>query len=68
MKQFARVQRGNAVIPALFDNGTLLDLRPLVSDVTPDTIASHALSLADFTARVGSGVCNRLRPPDYTVS
>ena len=44
MQQFARVQQGNAVIPSLLNNGELLDLRPLVSDITPETIASGLLS------------------------
>jgi 2-keto-4-pentenoate hydratase/2-oxohepta-3-ene-1,7-dioic acid hydratase in catechol pathway len=44
MQQFARVQQGNTVIPALVNNGELLDLRPLVSDITPETIASGVLS------------------------
>ena len=44
MQQFARVRQGNAVIPALINNGSLLDLRPLISDITPETIASGAMS------------------------
>lgn len=44
MKQFARVQQGNAVIPALVGDNSLLDLRPLISDITPDTIASGVLT------------------------
>jgi 2,4-didehydro-3-deoxy-L-rhamnonate hydrolase len=44
MQQFARVQQGNVVIPALINNGELLDLRPRVSDITPETIASGVLS------------------------
>lgn len=32
------------MIPALVNNGGLLDLRPLVSDITPETIARGVLS------------------------
>jgi 2-keto-4-pentenoate hydratase/2-oxohepta-3-ene-1,7-dioic acid hydratase in catechol pathway len=35
MKQFARVQQGNAVIPALVGDSSLLDLRPLVRGPNP---------------------------------
>jgi 2,4-didehydro-3-deoxy-L-rhamnonate hydrolase len=44
MQQFARVQQGNAVIPALVSDSGLLDLRSLVSDITPETIASVVLT------------------------
>ncbi len=44
MQQFARVQRGTTVIPALVSAAGLLDLRPLVSDISPDTIASGVLA------------------------
>lgn len=44
MQQFARVQQGNSVIPALVSVGGLLDLRPLISDITPDTIGSGVLA------------------------
>jgi 2,4-diketo-3-deoxy-L-fuconate hydrolase len=45
MQQFARVQQSNNVIPAVVSGGGgLLDLRPLVSDITPDTIASGVLA------------------------
>jgi 2,4-diketo-3-deoxy-L-fuconate hydrolase len=43
MQQFARVQRGNTVIPALVADTGLLDLRPLISDITPETIASGVM-------------------------
>jgi 2,4-didehydro-3-deoxy-L-rhamnonate hydrolase len=43
MQQFARVQQGNSVIPALVSAGGLLDLRPLVADITSDTIGSGVL-------------------------
>jgi 2,4-didehydro-3-deoxy-L-rhamnonate hydrolase len=44
MQQFARVQQGNSVIPAVVSGDGLLDLRPLVSDITPDTIGSGLLA------------------------
>src|SRR5580692_9238519 len=44
MQQFARVQQGNAVIPALVSEAGLLDLRSLVADITPETIASGVLA------------------------
>jgi 2,4-didehydro-3-deoxy-L-rhamnonate hydrolase len=47
MQQFARVQQGNAVIPVLLSSGGLLDLRSVVSDITPETIASGALAKLD---------------------
>ena len=44
MQQFARVQQGDTVIPALVRDAQLLDLRPLVADITPETIASGLLA------------------------
>jgi 2,4-didehydro-3-deoxy-L-rhamnonate hydrolase len=44
MQQFVRVQQGNAVIPALASDTGPLDLRPLISDITPETIASGVLT------------------------
>jgi hypothetical protein len=44
MQQFARVQQGNSDIPAVVSGGGLLDLRPLVSDIAPDTIGSGVLA------------------------
>jgi 2,4-didehydro-3-deoxy-L-rhamnonate hydrolase len=44
MQQFVRVQQGNNVIPALVSDTGLLDLRPLISDITPETIASGVLT------------------------
>jgi 2,4-diketo-3-deoxy-L-fuconate hydrolase len=43
MQQFARVQKGDTVIPVLLSNSTLLDLRPLIPDITPETIARGVL-------------------------
>jgi hypothetical protein len=40
MRQFVRIQQGNAVIPGLVSDAGLPDLRSLVSDITPETIAS----------------------------
>ena len=50
MQQFARVQQGDAVIPALVSDTGLLDLRPLISDITPETIASGVLAEVDTAA------------------
>ena len=44
MQQFLRVRQSNSVIPALVSDTGLLDLRSLISDITPDTIASGVLS------------------------
>jgi 2,4-didehydro-3-deoxy-L-rhamnonate hydrolase len=44
MQQFVRVQQGNVVIPGLVSDAGLLDLRSLVSDITPETIASGVLT------------------------
>lgn len=50
MQQFARVQQGNSVIPAVVSGDGLLDLRPLVSDITPDTIGSGVLARVNTAA------------------
>jgi 2,4-diketo-3-deoxy-L-fuconate hydrolase len=50
MRQFARVQQGNAVIPGLVSGAGLLDLRSLVSDITPETIASGVLGKVNPTS------------------
>jgi 2,4-didehydro-3-deoxy-L-rhamnonate hydrolase len=44
MQQFVRVQQGNAVIAALVSDAGLQDLRSLVSDISPETIASGVLT------------------------
>ena len=44
MQQFARVQQSNGVIPALVSEAGLLDLRPLVADITPETLESGILT------------------------
>ena len=50
MEQFARVRQGNSVIPAVVCGGELLDLRPLVSDITPITIESGVLAQVNAAA------------------
>jgi 2-keto-4-pentenoate hydratase/2-oxohepta-3-ene-1,7-dioic acid hydratase in catechol pathway len=50
MKQFARVQQGNSVIPVLVNDTELLDLRSLITDITPETIASGVLHEFDVAA------------------
>jgi 2,4-didehydro-3-deoxy-L-rhamnonate hydrolase len=49
MHQFARVQQGDTVIPVLVGETGLLDLRPLISDITPETIASNVLTEVNGT-------------------
>jgi len=49
MQQFVRVQQGNAVIPALVSATGLLDLRPLIPDITTETIASGVLTEVNTT-------------------
>ena len=44
MQQFVRILQGDTVIPALVSENGLLDLRSLISDITPEGIASGALS------------------------
>ena len=56
MKQFARVQQGNSVIPVLVSGTELLDLRSLIDDITPETIASgllHEFDVATLKAIAG---------------
>ncbi len=63
MKQFARVQQGNTVIPVLVSGSELLDLRPLVSDITPETIGSGVLTKVDTNAlRLLEGEVRYLAP------
>ena len=50
MQQFVRVEQGNAVIPALVGEAGLLDLRSLVPDITPETIASDVLTKENAAA------------------
>jgi 2,4-didehydro-3-deoxy-L-rhamnonate hydrolase len=50
MQQFARLQQGEALIPALVSDDELLDLRPLVSEITPETIGSGVLSKVNRSA------------------
>jgi 2,4-didehydro-3-deoxy-L-rhamnonate hydrolase len=50
MQQFVRLQQGNAVIPALVSETGLLDLRSLVADITPETIASGVLTKVNAAA------------------
>lgn len=47
MQQFVRVILGNMVLPALLNGAQLLDLRPLIADITPKTIASGILAEVD---------------------
>jgi 2-keto-4-pentenoate hydratase/2-oxohepta-3-ene-1,7-dioic acid hydratase in catechol pathway len=44
MKQFARVKQGSSVIPVLVGNTGLLDLRPLIADITAETLPGDILA------------------------
>ncbi len=44
MQQFVRVFQEETVIPALVSKGGLLDLRSVIADITPETIASGVLN------------------------
>ena len=59
MQQFARVQQDGAVIPVLVGDTGLLDLRPIVADITPETIASGALR--EVNARTLNPLSGELR-------
>jgi len=47
MQQFARIRHGESIIPVLVAGNSVLDLRRIVPDITPETIASGALTQVD---------------------
>lgn len=49
MQQFARVLTDKGVIPVILKGNEHLDMRPTVSDITPDAIADGALVKIDTT-------------------
>jgi 2,4-didehydro-3-deoxy-L-rhamnonate hydrolase len=49
MQQFARVLTDKGVVPVILKGNERLDLRPVVSDITPDAIAGGALANVDMT-------------------
>ncbi len=49
MQQFARVLTENGVVPVILRGDDHLDLRSIVPDITPDAIASGALTVVDTT-------------------
>lgn len=63
MQQFARVLTEKGVIPVILKGNDHLDLRPIVSDITPDAIAGGALTSVD-TSRLSpvSGGATYLAP------
>lgn len=63
MQQFARVLTDNGVVPVILRGNDHLDLRPAISDLTPDVIAADALANID-TARLSpiSGKFSYLAP------
>lgn len=50
MQTFVPVRQSNGVIPALVSDTGLLDLRSLISDIRPDTIASGVLTEVDIAS------------------
>lgn len=48
MQQFARVRQSETVIPVVVTANSLLDLRPVVPDISPETIASGVLNKVDI--------------------
>ncbi|TCL74902.1 fumarylacetoacetate hydrolase family protein [Rhizobium sp. BK251] len=52
MQQFARVLTGQGAVPVILKGNVHLDLRPIVSDITPDTIAGGALTEVDTSRLV----------------
>lgn len=67
MQQFARVLTDREeVVPVILKGDQPLDLRPLVSDITPDAIASGALVDVDTArlAAIGGEVTHYLAPID----
>jgi 2,4-didehydro-3-deoxy-L-rhamnonate hydrolase len=47
MQQFARILTDKGAVPVILKGGNHLDLRPIVSDISPDAIASGALTAVD---------------------
>jgi hypothetical protein len=47
MQQFARVLTDKGTVPVIMKGNEHLDLRPVVSDITPDAIAGGALAKVD---------------------
>jgi 2,4-didehydro-3-deoxy-L-rhamnonate hydrolase len=63
MQQFVRVQQGEVVVPALLSDSGVLDLRPLVSDITAEVIASGVLTrVKNTTLKPVSGEWRYLAP------
>ncbi|MFK4651137.1 2,4-diketo-3-deoxy-L-fuconate hydrolase [Bradyrhizobium japonicum] len=48
MQQFARVLTDEGVVPVVLREDEHLDLRPVISDITPDAIASNGLANIDI--------------------
>jgi 2-keto-4-pentenoate hydratase/2-oxohepta-3-ene-1,7-dioic acid hydratase in catechol pathway len=49
MQQFARIMTDRGAVPVVLKGSNLLDLRPIVSDISPDAIANGALANVDTT-------------------
>ena len=52
MQQFARILVEGSSIPVIISEGKHLDLRPIVADITPEAIASGALTAVNTNGLV----------------
>jgi 2,4-didehydro-3-deoxy-L-rhamnonate hydrolase len=50
MQQFARILTDKGIVPVILKGNEHLDLRPIVSDITPDAIAGGALAKVNTTS------------------
>jgi len=50
MQQFARILTDKGIVPVILEGNEHLDLRPVVSDITPDAIAGGALAKVNTTS------------------
>jgi 2,4-didehydro-3-deoxy-L-rhamnonate hydrolase len=50
MQQFARILADKGIVPVILKGNEHLDLRPIVSDITPDAVAGGALAKVNTTS------------------
>ena len=63
MQQFARVLQAETIVPVLHNDSNLLDLRPIIHDITPETIGSGVLNKIDISKlKVLAGNVTYLQP------
>jgi 2,4-didehydro-3-deoxy-L-rhamnonate hydrolase len=63
MRQFARIRQAATTIPVVVRDQSLLDLRPIVPDITPETIASGAFNEVEIAKlKVLTGEVTYLEP------